>query len=284
MVSLKELYARGLGKLADGGIEAAHFECDVLFKKHFGITGYDLIIKDGKTDFEKADSFLEDIEKRTLHEPLQYIVGEWEFMGFSFKVTKDVLIPRADTETVVSAALGKLKGIKNPVFADLCTGSGCIAVSIAMLCENSTGFAVDISPAALKIAGYNINKNRVQNRLKLLQYDVLKGSTDIFAKKSLDLVISNPPYISKADMDTLSPEVKKEPALALYGGEDGLDFYRALIPGYKLAIKEGGFICLEAGIGEADEIKKMLAESGYSNIELYRDIQGIDRAVMAQVV
>lgn len=281
MVSLQRLSEDAKAHLKSAGIESPRFECNLLLKKHFSITEYDLIIRDYSVSQEDCLSFHNDIEARKNHKPLQYILGEWEFMGLNFMLTEDVLIPRADTETVVQYAIEMLSARQCVTFADLCTGSGCIAASVAKYIESSRGVAVDISPAAIKIARHNMELNCIQDRVSVIEYDIFKGAAGLFNDESLDLIISNPPYITGDEMHALPPEVKNEPYIALYGGSDGLDFYRFIIPEYKKALKHGGYMCLETGFAQANSVCEILSQCDYTSIDKKKDLHGIFRAVTA---
>lgn len=208
------------------------------------------------------------VRRRLTGEPLQYILGEWEFMGLPFKVDSRALIPRQDTETLAEKAIALLQTRKNKRVLDLCSGTGCIGISLAALAGADVTLA-DISADALALSRENAARNGV--RVRFLQ-------TDLFSaiEGEYDLIVSNPPYISAQDMKTLRKEVRFEPALALYGGEDGLDFYRRIAAGYRPHLAPGGAILLEVGMGEAGAVIEMLGEGAAS----IRDLCGIERVVI----
>ncbi|MBE5785404.1 MAG: peptide chain release factor N(5)-glutamine methyltransferase [Clostridiales bacterium] len=214
------------------------------------------------------EKILSMVERRLTGEPLQYILGEWEFMGLPFKVDSRALIPRQDTETLAEAAIALLKKKTGRRVLDMCCGTGCIGISLAVLAGAEVTLA-DISADALALARENAAWNGINAAFV---------ETDLFSaiKGEYDLIVSNPPYISAKDMETLQKEVRFEPPLALYGGEDGLDLYRRIAADYKAYLAPGGAILLEVGAGEAGDVKALLGEGAYS----VKDLCGIDRVVI----
>ena len=217
-------------------------------------------------------------------EPLAYILGEWEFYGLSFFVDSNVLIPRDDTCAVVSLAVKQALFLeKDPRILDLCTGSGCIGIAIASRVRDARITLGDISKEALAVAKKNIVRNHCSGKVSCLQVDAL-GQPSAFLGK-FDMIVSNPPYITAAQMQELDHSVKDyEPHLALYGGSDGLDFYRAISKNYAAALKPGGYLCFEFGMGQGDAVCRILEENGYTILERSRDYNDIERAVVAQYV
>lgn len=226
-------------------------------------------------DFEEIAELAEIIERRQGGEPLEYILGKAVFCGLDFSVSSDCLIPQADTEVVVEAAISHLSHGNR--FADLCTGSGCIAVSIAKAC-GASGIAVDVSGKALAIAAKNAEANGVSSRIDFINADVLKCE-DYFGEK-YDVIVSNPPYIKTDVIDTLSEEVKHEPRIALDGGEDGLDFYKRIIDIAPRHLKPSGHLVLEIGYDEAEDVSKMLSEKSFT-FKVIKDFGGNDRCIDA---
>lgn len=210
-------------------------------------------------------------EKRRQHVPLQYILGTQEFMGLNFKVTPDVLIPRQDTEGLVEEVLKYVKpGMK---VLDMCTGSGCIAVSIAKYAENVQVSAADISVKALEIARENAVANDVQ--VNFIESDMFQQITQKY-----DMIISNPPYIKSQVVTTLMPEVRDyEPHLALDGKEDGLYFYRKLAKEAGKFLTPGGMLCLEIGYDQGVDVAQLLQEQGFQQVRVEQDLCGLDRNV-----
>ncbi|MFZ3065812.1 MAG: peptide chain release factor N(5)-glutamine methyltransferase [Nitrospirota bacterium] len=230
------------------------------------------------------------IQRRSKREPLQYIIGEEEFRGLAFKVTRDVLIPRPETELLVEEAVkiierqrAKGKGQKTNVI-DLCTGSGCIAVSIAKEIDNCKVYATDISEKALAVAKESAKRHSVEDRITFLQGSFLEPLKDKGLESKIDIMLSNPPYVSKKDMEKLQPEIKEyEPPLALYGGEDGLDSYRTIIPEALTYLENGGYLILEIGYGQAKGVKELFAQyPAYGKIKIINDLSEIERVVKAR--
>ncbi len=206
-------------------------------------------------------------------EPLAYILGEWYFYGEVYKVSPDCLIPQPDTEHLVDKLI-KLLPI-NGRFADLCTGSGCIAISSLAHRKDSSAVAVDISDGALMLACENAGINGVSERLELKKADILKQSA--LGDDTFDIIVSNPPYIKTDVIKTLDSEVRAEPLIALDGGRDGLDFYRAIIGRYSKNVKKGGYMILEIGYDQADDIKKLC------DCEIFKDYGGNDRVAVIRL-
>ena len=209
-------------------------------------------------------------DRRAAREPLQYILGETEFMGLTFHVEPGVLIPRADTEILVEKALAWMK--PGARVLDIGTGSGAIAVSLAKLGRQAQVTAVDVSDRALEIARRNAERNGA---------DVEFVKSDCFSAlegRKYDMIVSNPPYISEDEMRGLMPEVTREPELALFGGADGLDFYRAVAENFTRLIASGGYLCFEFGLGQHVAVSMILQEYGYTDIVLRKDLRGVIRA------
>jgi release factor glutamine methyltransferase len=215
-------------------------------------------------------------------EPLQYLTGEQEFFGLAFQVSPDVLIPRPETEVLVEKAIELIKSYPSPAirFADVGTGSGCIAVSIAHHIPSSSGWAVDISEDALKIAIANAARNGVADRIRFVPSDLLGG---IPLSDSLDFIFCNPPYIALGDYDSLPSEVKNhEPHMALFGGQSGLEVYRRLIPEAASRLVESGYLLLEVGAGQARQVGRIFKNNGFSLQTVLGDLQGIPRCLVGQ--
>ncbi len=226
-----------------------------------------------------AARFIKLIERRYRGEPIQYIIGETEFYGLPFTVTPDVLIPRPDTEHLVEKALELARAIKQTRIVDVGTGSGAIAVTLAHELPEAEITAIDLSEAALQVARCNATRNGVEDRVRLLGGDLLAP----VAGERFDLVVSNPPYIPDTDRALISVEVREfEPALALFGGEDGLAVHRRLLPAAYNALVSGGFIALEMGFSQAEAIEELLRKSGFVDIGVTADLQGIPRVASAR--
>jgi release factor glutamine methyltransferase len=215
-------------------------------------------------------------------EPLAYILGEWEFYGLPLYVTKDVLIPRDDTCAVTTLAIDQAMRLESaPRILDLCTGSGCIGLAIASRVKDARVTLADISREALAVAKRNIQRNHLTSKVTCIQANALEKPSHVLGK--FDLIVSNPPYITAEEMKELPHSVDGfEPHLALYGGEDGLDFYRAIAENFKDALKPGGFLCFEFGDTQGDDVCDILRANGYTILERSRDYNDRERAVIAQ--
>jgi release factor glutamine methyltransferase len=215
-------------------------------------------------------------------EPLAYVLGEWSFYGMTLYVDKNVLIPRDDTCAVTQLAIKRgLFLDQDPRVLDLCTGSGCIGLAIANRVKDARVTLADVSRDALAIAKKNIARMKLSARVSCVQADALKPADSFLGK--FDLIVSNPPYVTTAEMEALPESVKDyEPHLALHGGEDGLDFYRAIVKNYTPALKPGGYICFEFGMGQGDAVCEILQNNGYTVLDRVQDFNERERAVLAQ--
>ncbi len=228
-------------------------------------------------------SKVEDGVRRLLNdEPLAYILGEWEFYGLKLFVSPDVLIPRDDTCAVAELAINRTLFLeKDPRILDLCCGSGCIGLAVASRVKDARVTLADISKEALAVAKKNIAQNKLGGRMSIFQVDARKKAPNFLGK--FDMIVSNPPYITGEEMKQLPRSVDAfEPHLALYGGEDGLDFYRAILANFTTALKPGGCVCFEFGMGQGDAVCRLLEENDYTVLERKRDYNDRERAVLAQ--
>lgn len=228
-------------------------------------------------------SRVEDGVRRLLNdEPLAYILGEWEFYGLKLFVSPDVLIPRDDTCAVAELAINRTLFLeKDPRILDLCCGSGCIGLAVASRVKDARVTLADISKEALAVAKKNIAQNKLGGRMSIFQVDARKKAPNFLGK--FDMIVSNPPYITGEEMKQLPRSVDAfEPHLALYGGEDGLDFYRAILANFTPALKPGGCVCFEFGMGQGDAVCRLLEENDYTVLERKRDYNDRERAVLAQ--
>src|SRR5580698_6432418 len=227
---------------------------------------------------EQAARYESWLVRRAAHEPIQYILGEQEFFGLAFTVTRDVLIPRPETEHLVEALLARVPHDHQPLrIADIGTGSGAIAVALAHALPQARVTALDISAAALAVAKGNAETHHVADRMRFLQSDLLSA----VAGERFDAIVSNPPYVADSDRASLEPQVRDyEPASALFAGPSGLDVYERLIPEAYEALKPGGWLLMEIGQGQRDALAQLL--SGWSQISFVDDLQGIPRVACAQ--
>lgn len=215
-------------------------------------------------------------------EPLAYILGQWSFYGLTLTVTPDALIPRDDTAAVTDLAVEALRAMEPPQrVLDLGTGTGCIGLAVAHSVDSARVTLADCSPEALKLAKQNAADLGLKARAVPVQLDMKKPAPAFLGE--FDLIVSNPPYVTKKEMQTLEPSVRKfEPHLALDGGEDGLDFYRAIVKNFTGSLKDGGFFCLEFGLGQHEAVGALLREAGRSELRFAKDTGGIIRAVRAK--
>ena len=215
-------------------------------------------------------------------EPLAYVLGQWEFYGLPLHITKEVLIPRDDTCAVTELAINQALFLgASPRILDLCTGSGCIGLAIASRVKDAKVTLADISKDALAVAKKNIALNKMTGRVSCLQADALGKPSSFLGK--FDLIVSNPPYITTQEMIELPESVKDyEPHLALHGGNDGLDFYRNIAKNYSEALKPGGYLCFEFGMGQGDGVCEILQQNGYTVLERTKDFNERERAVIAR--
>ena len=233
------------------------------------------------------EEICEQMERATtrllIGEPLAYVLGEWDFYGMTLNVDKNVLIPRDDTCAVTALAISQVMFLnESPRVLDLCTGSGCIGLAIANRVKDARVTLADISKDALTVAKKNIAAQKLTGRVSCMQVDAL-GEPNAFLGK-YDLIVSNPPYITTQEMKELPASVKEfEPHLALHGGDDGLVFYRAIAANFRKALKPGGYLCFEFGMGQGDDVCAILEESGYTILERSRDYNDRERAVLARL-
>jgi len=226
---------------------------------------------------------MEMLVQRALNaEPLAYILGQWEFYGLPLMVDKNVLIPRDDTCAVTALAIKYgLFLTQSPRMLDLCTGSGCIGLAVASRIKDARVTLADVSKDALAVAKKNISLNNLTGRVACIQADALSKPSAFMGK--FDMIISNPPYITTREMQELPASVAEhEPHLALHGGSDGLDFYRAIIENYTDSLKPAGYMCFEFGFGQGDAVCKLLTDNGYTILERSRDYNDRERSVIAQ--
>lgn len=215
-------------------------------------------------------------------EPLAYVLGQWDFYGMTLQVDKNVLIPRDDTCAVTALAIKRALFLQSaPRILDLCTGSGCIGLAVASRVKDAKVTLADISKEALAVAKKNVAGQKLSARVSCIQADALAEPSAFLGK--FDMIISNPPYITTAEMEKLPLSVKEhEPHLALHGGDDGLIFYRCIAEKYSNALKPGGYLCFEFGAGQGDAVCAILEENGYTVLERSRDYNQRERAVIAQ--
>ncbi len=231
---------------------------------------------------EICDAMDEGVKRLIAGEPLAYVIGEWEFYGLKLYVNRNTLIPRDDTCAVASLAIKQALFLdQSPRILDLCCGTGCIGLAVASRVKDARVTLADISRDALAVAKKNITTHKLSSRVSCVQADAMREPPAFLGK--FDLIVSNPPYITGGEMLELPKSVKDfEPHLALYGGEDGLQFYRSIVSNYKHALKPGGYLCFEFGMGQGDDVCTILRENGFSIEERTKDFGDIERAVLAR--
>ncbi len=266
-------YREACARLARAEIENGEWDAACLIS-HFAHVDLGAVPLDPDRDYP-SPALLSALRRRAAHEPLQYILGTWDFYRQTYFVSPDCLIPRADTEILVEEAIRRLP--RGAHFADLCTGSGCIAVSTLAERPDTTAMALEKLPQTLALAQKNAAYNRVTDRIDLRLADVLEPPC--FPDACFDAILSNPPYIASHDLDGLSPEVKREPRAALDGGEDGLLFYRAILTNWAKTLKPDGFFLFEIGYNQAEAVTALAHASGFSDVVLLRDLGGRDRVL-----
>lgn len=281
-MTVGEAYRKTKDILTKAGFEAPAFEALCLTEKVFGFNRLALITKGEETvaSEEKLAVLAELTEKRLNHEPLQYLLGKWSFMGIDLLVGEGVLVPRDDTEVVTSLCIDYLSCKESPNVIDLCAGSGAISLALEKY-ANCKVTAVELSDKAFSYLTQNIKLNN--SAVNALNGDIFECHKDI-ADNSLDLIVSNPPYIKTADIASLQKEVQHEPAMALDGGESGLDFYRRIVPLWKSKLKAGGALAFELGEGQYDEVSRILANNGFGGITESIDFSGIQRAIIGTLL
>jgi release factor glutamine methyltransferase len=226
---------------------------------------------------------MQEAQRRVLEgEPLAYVLQQWDFYGMTLHVDSHVLIPRDDTCAVTDLAIKKSLFLDtSPRILDLCTGSGCIGLAIASRVKDARVTLADISKDALQVAKKNVAAQKLTGRVSCMAVDALAAPTSFLGK--FDLIVSNPPYITTEEMLELPDSVKNfEPHLALHGGTDGLDFYRAIAKNFSAALKPGGYLCFEFGMGQGDDVCAILEENGYKILDRTKDYNDRERAVLAQ--
>ena len=279
-----EMYIALRNRLRDAGIEAAALEARLIAATAAG-KSTEKLLRDMRfyaTD-EVERRAEEMVQRRLAGEPVAYITGVWEFRGLPMEVSRDVLIPRVDTEVLAETAIKYLKdtGRLDARVLDLCSGTGCIGCAIAAELPRVRVVLADVSPEAMEISRRNVSRNGLDGRISFLPADVMKLPP--LMTGSFDLVVSNPPYIPTVEIMTLDPSVRDyEPVWALDGGEDGLDFYRAILKNWASVIRQGGELMFEVGEDQAERVKDLMRMAGLREARSFPDTQNIQRVVAAK--
>lgn len=280
MVNRLELYRNCVQFMKKNGIDDAEFDTMCIFQDVFKEKN-PLFKPNEKIDSSHIYKIYNDIEHRCEGKPLQYVLGKWDFWKYTFRVGEGVLIPRPDTETLIENVLdicGK-NNLKSPKILDLCSGSGCIAITLDKEIPHSEVWAVEKYDKAFEYLEENIKLNN--SAVKVVKADVLLTETaDKF--KDFDIIVSNPPYLTAEEMQDLQKEVQAEPESALFGGTDGLDFYRSITGIWKSSLRTGGYICYEFGMNQHSTVADILKANNFININFTEDTGGIIRTVTAE--
>lgn len=263
------------GRLRDAGVDSPEWDAELLLGHFCGVSRAALL-SDPDADYS-SPALAEAVQRRAARYPLQYLLGEWQFYRQTYEVSPDCLIPRSDTELLVETALRLLP--RGAHFADLCTGSGCIAISTLAERPDLTALALEKFPRTLALASRNAARNGVSDRFKPQLADLFDPSPLPVGAK-FDAILSNPPYIRPDVIAKLEPELAAEPIAALDGGEDGLCFYRRILDLAPMHLTPDGFVLLEIGYDQADALRELAAEHGFCTEAVLRDLGGCDRAVL----
>ncbi|MGI6267566.1 MAG: peptide chain release factor N(5)-glutamine methyltransferase [Acutalibacteraceae bacterium] len=280
-MTYSQIYKHGAEKLRQNNVENFNFDNRIIFENIFGLDRVQLAIKgEQSAPKDEINNFLKCIDERINGKPLQYIIGVWEFMGLDFFVGDGVLIPREETEILVKEVQKELQNSRSEkIIFDLCSGSGCIGISIAKLCKNCKVYLIEKSPIAIKYLEKNIKQYGLQN-VVAINSDITKGF-EFFDLPNPDIIISNPPYIKSDEIKELQKEVQKEPIMALDGGDDGLYFYKILAEKWAPYLCEKGMIAVEIGDEQEKDVCDIFSKV-YSNIETKQDFNEINRVVIAR--
>ena len=279
-MTIFEAYNSVKQKLQAAGIEDYVFEAKQIIKHITGLSATQILTQyNNKLSLFQENNLTALLRQREIRYPLQYIFGEWDFYGRPFYVGPGVLVPRADTETLIEAVLEKLKEKETPEILDLCAGSGCIGITLAKEKENSKVLMVEKFDEAIRYTKRNIERNSAFNA-EVEKGDIFESA---FSDRKYDIIVSNPPYIPQTEMDEISPETKFEPETALLAEDEGMQFYKAITENYKNSLKENGVIAFEVGINQSERVAEILKTQGFKNITVKKDLNSIDRVVFANI-
>lgn len=279
--SVFEVLKSAKARLAERKIDSPRLDAEILLAHVLKWRRLNLYVDSDKTlPLESILKFNELINRRLEGIPVAYLVGSKEFMGLSFAVNENVLIPRPETELLTEFVGEYLRGLGGEVtFADLGVGSGAIAISILKFVKSARASAVDISDEALEVAKFNATKFHVEDRIEFYCGDLFEP----LEGQIFNAIVSNPPYIPTSELETLQREVKSEPQLALDGGEDGLNFYRRIISDAPRFLVDGGLLAVEVGINQASAVRKLFEATNFVDIEVLKDLAGIERIVAVEL-
>lgn len=276
------LLKEGQEILEAAGIEEAGLDAWLLLEYESGKNrAYYFAHCKEEADEEIKTPYMEKIRKRAQHIPLQHLTHQGYFMGYEFFVNENVLVPRQDTEVLVEEALSLIKEKEVPQILDMCTGSGCILLSILLEREDALGTGVDLSEKALSVAEKNRETYHLETRAELIKSDMFQSGYFEGKKESFDIIVSNPPYIPTEEIEKLQAEVRfHDPFMALDGKEDGLYFYRIIAKNAGEYLKPGGFLACEIGCDQGEDVKKMFESCGFSDVKVIKDLAGLDLSLI----
>lgn len=279
------LLKEGQEILEAAGIEEAGLDAWLLLEYESGKNrAYYFAHCKEEADEEIKTPYMEKIRKRAQHIPLQHLTHQGYFMGYEFFVNENVLVPRQDTEVLVEEALFLIKEKEVPQILDMCTGSGCILLSLLLEREDALGTGVDFSEKALSVAEKNRETYHLETRAELIKSDMFQSGYFEGKKESFDIIVSNPPYIPTEEIEKLQAEVRfHDPFMALDGKEDGLYFYRIIAKNAGEYLKPGGFLACEIGCDQGEDVKKMFESCGFSDVKVIKDLAGLDRVVSGKL-
>lgn len=272
---VSDIYKNTVIRFKENEIPEPENDTRMMMEHFLGITRNDLMIHGDKEVTDNLEAYDKAIERRCTREPLQYIIGSASFMGLDFKVSPAVLVPRSDTEILVEEILKDLHSGSR--ILDMCTGSGCILISLMNYSNECIGVGVDLSTDALEIAEYNASQLVPNKDVSFINSDLFEalGEGDKF-----DIIVSNPPYIASAVIEELMPEVRDyEPRMALDGTEDGLYFYKKIVENSEKYLKSGGLLAFEIGYDQGEAVKQLMLDYGYNEVEIVKDYSDMDRVV-----
>ena len=277
--TINDIYLDLRAEFRKKGIAGYQIEARDLVAFALDLSDEEFVARRNQYIFDKDVQKIEELKAlRYSGVPLQHITGRWEFYGLPLEVTADTLIPRPDTETLVEVAIEQLKTRSKGRILDLCCGTGCVGLAtLKNVSDGITAVLADLSEPALEVARRNVVHNSLSHRTLTYQVDALEEASPLLGK--FHMILCNPPYIPTAEIMTLDVEVQKEPHMALDGGEDGLDFYRAVCRNFAPALNKGGVLAFEVGLGQFEDVMTIMTEAGYTNVQFRCDLAGIERVV-----
>ncbi len=280
-----EILNQAIERLRLAGIDRPRTNAELLLGTVLNKSKVDLYLdKDRILTSDEIEKFNQYIKERISHRPVQYIIGTLEFFGLEFKVDQRVLIPRPDTETLVEVVIEQLANKENPKIIDLGTGSGAIAITLATNLKSPFIYATDVSKEALEVAKENAKSNNVESQIEFLCGDLFEPLKNKDIEGQIDCVVSNPPYVSKDELETLPREIKDyEPIVALESTEEGIFFHEKIIEGSLDFLNKSGILALEVGLGQADKVADLIQNrKDFKSVEIKKDLGGIERIVVSR--